>query len=89
MRYALYGDTTTHKFALLQLPSEFIEGDKLPILATERWFDSREEAVAALPELLNREECESGLDEAATQTTAAESELSSIFPLPEFDGCRH
>ena len=40
MRYALYGDATTHKFALLQLRREFVEGDKLPILATERWFDS-------------------------------------------------
>jgi hypothetical protein len=76
MRYALYGDATTHKFALLQLPSGFVEGDKLPILATERWFDSREEAVAALPELLNREECEpaSRLDEAATRIVEAESD---------------
>lgn len=76
MRYALYGDETTHKFALLQLPSQFVEGDTLPILATERWFDSREEAVAALPELLNREECEpgSGLDETATRIVSAESD---------------
>jgi hypothetical protein len=69
MRYALYADATTHKFALLQLPSGFIEGDTIPILATDRWFDSREEAIAALPELLNREECDPcfGLDEAAKQ----------------------
>jgi hypothetical protein len=38
------------------LPERFIEGDKLPIPPTDRWFDSRDEAVAALPELLNREE---------------------------------
>ncbi len=76
MRYALYGDATTHKFALLQLPSQFVEGDKLPILATDQWFDSREEAVAALPELLNREECKpgSGLDDAATRIVSAESD---------------
>jgi hypothetical protein len=76
MQYTLYSDAITHKFALLRLPSGFVEGDKIPILATDRWFDSREEAVAALPELLNREECEPGigLDEAATQIGAAESD---------------
>jgi hypothetical protein len=41
---------------VLRLPEKFAEGDRLPILATDRWFDSREEAVAALPELFNREE---------------------------------
>ena len=58
MRYTLYEDPLTHKFALLPLPSQFVEGDKLPIVATDRWFGSRVEAIAALPELLTREEHE-------------------------------
>jgi hypothetical protein len=67
MRYTIYEDPFTHRFAFLPLPSRFVDGDKLPIVATDRWFGSREEAIAALPELLNREECEPGvgLDEAA------------------------
>ena len=49
-------DPVTLTFALLRLPDKFVDGDRLPIVPTDRWFDSREEAVAALPELLNREE---------------------------------
>jgi hypothetical protein len=56
MKYTIYQDPLTHKFAVLPLPNPFVDGDKLPILATDRWFDSHEEAVSALPELLNREE---------------------------------
>jgi hypothetical protein len=37
------------------LPDRFFEGDKPPILPSDRWFDSREEAAAALPDLLNLE----------------------------------
>ena len=55
MRYTLYEHPITHKFALVRLPSRFTDDDKLPILPTERWFDNRAEAIAALPELLNRE----------------------------------
>ena len=62
MRYTLYEDPLTHKFALLPLPSRFVEGDKLPIVAADRWFGSRVEAIAALPELLNREESEPGIE---------------------------
>jgi hypothetical protein len=58
MKYTIYEDPVTHKFALLPLPSQFVEGDKLPIVATDRWFGSRGEAIAALPELLTREEHE-------------------------------
>jgi hypothetical protein len=58
MKYTIYEDPLTHMFAHLPLPSRFVEGDKLPIVATDRWFGSREEAIAALPELLTREECE-------------------------------
>lgn len=56
MKYTIYEDPLTHKFMLLRLPSQFIDGDPLPILPTDQRFDSREEAVAALPELLSREE---------------------------------
>jgi hypothetical protein len=55
MKYTLYEHPVTHKFALVRLPDKFMDDDKLPILPTERWFDNREEAIAALPELLNQE----------------------------------
>ena len=53
MKYTIYEDPQTHKFTL---PVHFLDGDELPIPPTERWFASHEEAVAALPELLNRED---------------------------------
>ena len=53
MRYTLYEDPITHKFALLRLPSGFLDGDKLTILATDRWFDSREEARRQMKEHRN------------------------------------
>jgi hypothetical protein len=62
MRYTLYEDPLTHRFALLPLPSRFVEGDKLPLVAVDRWFGSRVEAIAALPELLNREESEPAVE---------------------------
>ena len=67
MRYTLYEDPISHKFALLRLPNGFVDGDKLPIQSTDRWFDSHEEAVAAVPGLLDREEREptGGVDDAA------------------------
>jgi hypothetical protein len=55
-KYTIYESPLTHKFTLLRLPNQFIEGDPLPVSPTDHWFDSREEAVAALPELLNRED---------------------------------
>ena len=55
MKHTIYENPVTHKFAILQLPDKFMDGDKLLIRPTERWFDSHEEAVAALPELLNEE----------------------------------
>lgn len=56
MKYTIYEHPVTLKYALLRLPDNFIEGDKLPVLSAQRWFDSREEAVAALPELFDRED---------------------------------
>ena len=55
LKYAIYEHPVTHKFALISLPDKFFEGDKVPVLPSDRWFDSREQAVAVLPELLNLE----------------------------------
>ena len=56
MKYTLYEHPITHQFALIRLPATFTEGDAIPILPTDRWFSTREEAVAALRELLNQAE---------------------------------
>jgi hypothetical protein len=58
MKFALYEHPMTHKFALVALPHRFVDGDPLPTTAVDRWFGSREEAIAELPGLLNREEQE-------------------------------
>jgi hypothetical protein len=67
MRYTLYEHPVTHKFALVRLPFRFAADDKLPIPPTERWFENRAEAIAAVPDLLNREgeEPDAELDEEA------------------------
>ena len=56
MKHALYEDPITHRFALIRLPEKFADGDSIPIRPTDRWFDTREEAVAALPDLFNQDE---------------------------------
>ena len=56
MKHVMYEDPVTHKFALLLLPDKFREGDKLPLQPTDRWFDAREDGVAALSDLLDQEE---------------------------------
>ena len=56
MRHTLYEDPITHRFALIRLPETFADGDVVPILPTDRWFGTREEAGAALPDLLNQDE---------------------------------
>jgi len=56
MKYAIYEDPVTHKFALVRVPPKFVDGDKLPLLNDERWFSTREAAIAALPELLDRDD---------------------------------
>ena len=62
MKHTLYEDPITHKFALIRLPDRFADGDKLLIPTTARWFDSHEEAIAALPDLFNRDESEADGD---------------------------
>lgn len=58
MRYLIYEDAVTHKFALFPLPKQFVDGDPLPAIVADRWFDSHQEAIAALPELFDRDESE-------------------------------
>jgi hypothetical protein len=60
MRYTLYEHPVTRRFAFILLPAGFMEGDKLPIVATEQWFETHAEAIAAVPDLLNRAERSSG-----------------------------
>jgi hypothetical protein len=56
MRYTIYEDPFTHLFAFVALPRGFVEGDELPAVATDPWFGSREEALTALPTLLDLED---------------------------------
>ena len=41
-------DPLTHKFALLALSSQFVDGDTPAIVDVDRWFSSREEVVAGV-----------------------------------------
>ena len=56
MKHTIYEDPITHRFAILRVPPRFMDGDKLPILPTDRWFSTREEAIAALPDLFNQDD---------------------------------
>jgi len=56
MKHTIYESPSTHEFAIVRLPATFVEGDELPIPPTVRWFTTREEAVAALPDLFNLDE---------------------------------
>ena len=55
VKSTIYEDPVTHRFALIRLPDEFFEGDKVQVRPSDRWFESHEEAIAALPDLLNQE----------------------------------
>jgi hypothetical protein len=59
MKYTIYEDPLTHRFALIAVPTRFVDGDSLPITDVDRWFGSHEEAVAAVPDLLNQDEADS------------------------------
>jgi hypothetical protein len=56
MRYTIYEDPLTHLFAFVALPRSFVEGDELPTVAIDRWFDSPEEATMTLRTLLDLED---------------------------------
>ena len=54
----IYEDAITHRFAFLPLPDRFVDGDALPAVTIDRWFDSHDAALAALSELFTRDEHE-------------------------------
>jgi len=56
MKYMIYEHPLTHQFAFLPLPARFVEGDTLQTVAGGRWFATHAAAIAALPEILDREE---------------------------------
>ncbi len=56
MKYALYEDPRTHLFTYLRLPPRFVEGDPLPEADKDCWFASHGEAVAAVAQLLDRDD---------------------------------
>jgi hypothetical protein len=58
MKYTIYEDPITHQFAHVPLPSCFLDGDRLSAVVADRWFESHDAAIAALRELLNRDESE-------------------------------
>lgn len=56
MKYTLYENPVTHKFAIIQLPARFVSGDSLPLPDRAHWFDTRDEAIATLRDLLNHDD---------------------------------
>jgi len=77
MKYTIYEDPITHRFAHRPLPSRFLDGDRLPAVVTDRWFDSHDAAIAALSELLDRDEVESVITaDVAEQTNPAAPQSS-------------
>ena len=61
MKYTIYEDPITHRCVHLPLPSGFLDGDELPAVVTDRWFESHAAATAALGELLDRDEGDSAV----------------------------
>lgn len=56
MRHTLYEDPVTRKFALIRLPSRYVEGDKVPIPPTACWFGTRDEVLVTLSQLFDENE---------------------------------
>jgi hypothetical protein len=56
MKHVIYEDRITHEFAVIRLPPGFVEGDKLPVPPSTRWFATRDEALATLASLFEQEE---------------------------------
>jgi hypothetical protein len=56
VKHTIYEDPITHRFAIIKLPEQFADGDRLPIAANARWFDTHAEALAALPTLFDEDE---------------------------------
>jgi hypothetical protein len=56
VKHTIYEDPITHKFAVLRLPAKFIDGDKVPVPPSARWFRTRAEALATLSDLFNQDD---------------------------------
>ena len=56
MKHIIYEDQAAHRFALITLAPSFIEGDQVPVSPSTRWFSTREEALATLKTLFDRDE---------------------------------
>jgi hypothetical protein len=54
--YTLYADPRTPCIRVGRATESIHRRDALPVRDVDRWFGSRDEAIAALPDLLNREE---------------------------------
>jgi hypothetical protein len=80
MKYTIHEDPVTHTFVFIPLPHRFVDGDELPVVTTGTWFKSHEEAVAALPELLNRDELEPDISaEDASSAPVPVAPVTSTF----------
>jgi hypothetical protein len=89
MKYAIYEDPITHRFAHLPLPSRYVDGDELPAVVTDRWFDSHDAALAGLIELLDRDEAQSAsIDDAEMAPAIGETHTMSS-PLHPVHWFRH
>jgi hypothetical protein len=56
VRYTIYEHPSTHQFAIVKLPAKFLDGDRIPVPSTVRWFQTHEEALATLSELFDEDE---------------------------------
>ena len=56
MKHTLFEHPVTHQFAMIRLPPRFTEGDRVVLPPRVQWFDTREEALATLPNLFDQED---------------------------------
>jgi hypothetical protein len=53
MKHVLFEHPVTHQFAMIKLPPSYLEGDRVVPPPGVRWFDTREQALATLSNLLD------------------------------------
>jgi hypothetical protein len=56
VKHTIYQDPITHRFAVVRLPSMFVEGDTITVPTTVQWFGTQEEALATLSSLFDEDE---------------------------------
>jgi hypothetical protein len=81
MKYTIYEHPLTHLFAFVALPRGYVEDDELPPVDIDRWFSSREDAIAALPALLDLDEL--GLDPSGEDATPNDADPVEAVPQPQ------